>query len=124
MSVKINLLFRGCNLRCPMCSMNANRADLPQILRDYPGASTGPELTLDEYKRVFPPLKKQKPIVSIGGGEPFLNQQGLFAALEAAGDEVELLIIPSGSHMQIKDSSQSMEAVEAFISRIITSTKK
>lgn len=69
---KINLLFRGCNLCCPMCSMNANRADLPQILRDYPGASPGPELTIEEYKRVFLSLKKQKPIVSIGGGEPFL----------------------------------------------------
>ena len=43
---KIGLLIRGCNLACPMCSMNVNNKDVPQILRDYPGASRGGELSL------------------------------------------------------------------------------
>jgi len=39
--------------------------------------------------------------------------------LKDAGVFVELLLIPAGNHMQIKSSSQSMEAVELFISEII-----
>ncbi len=72
---KIDLLIRGCNLHCPMCSMNANSRDLPQILRDYPGASTEPELGIEEYKRIFRGLGHWKPIVSIGGGEPMTFDQ-------------------------------------------------
>lgn len=55
---------------------------------------------------------------------PPSQSQEFAEILEAAGDQVELMIIPSGSHMQIKDSSQSMEAVESFLSRIITSITK
>lgn len=69
---KVNILIRGCNLRCPMCSVNANAKDVPQLLRDYPGASKGPELSLQEYKDFLEQIKDLKPSVSIGGGEPFL----------------------------------------------------
>jgi MoaA/NifB/PqqE/SkfB family radical SAM enzyme len=67
---KIDLLIRGCNLRCPMCSMNANNREWPQILQDYPDASGGPELSLDEAIRAFQRIKRWRPVVSIGGGEP------------------------------------------------------
>ncbi len=55
-----------------MCSVNANSKDVPQILRDYPHAASGPELKLDEYTRFFDDVKKYRPDVSIAGGEPTL----------------------------------------------------
>jgi len=69
---KVNLMFTACNLSCPMCSVNANAKDVPQILRDYPDAATGPQLTLDEYKKFFSDIKEFVPQVSIAGGEPSL----------------------------------------------------
>jgi acetyl esterase/lipase len=40
--------------------------------------------------------------------------------IEAADGYVELLVFPFGSHMQIRDSKESMEAVEDFIYRVIS----
>jgi MoaA/NifB/PqqE/SkfB family radical SAM enzyme len=67
---KVDFLVRHCNLRCPMCSMNVNNREWPQILQDYPGASHGPELRLDEALQAFRRVKRWRPVVSIGGGEP------------------------------------------------------
>ena len=67
---KVDFLVRNCNLHCPMCSMNANNAEWPQILRDYPDASGGPDLSLNEAIRAFQHVKHWRPVVSIGGGEP------------------------------------------------------
>jgi MoaA/NifB/PqqE/SkfB family radical SAM enzyme len=67
---RINVLMQACNLRCPMCSMNLNNKEIGQILRDYPGASCGPQLTLPEYKEFFDQLGCIKPDVSFAGGEP------------------------------------------------------
>jgi len=39
--------------------------------------------------------------------------------LEAAGVEVELLLIPDADHIQIKSSAQAIEAVEKFNSGLI-----
>jgi organic radical activating enzyme len=50
--------------------MNANNPKIPQILWDYHGASVGPELTLEEYKKMFRDLEHWRPVISIGGGEP------------------------------------------------------
>jgi len=57
-----------------------------------------------------------------GGGDQSISpEQSIQAAeiLEKAGVAVELLLIPDASHMQIKSSSQSMEAVDQFLSEII-----
>jgi len=116
------------------------------LIYDYPTAAqlSGPlenyvvELLGGTYEELPETWAQASPASWVNGNEPpFLlihgeidqsipptQSQEFAEILKAAGDEVELLIIPSGSHMQIKDSSQSMEAVEAFISRIITSTKK
>tara|TARA_B100000035_G_scaffold315136_1_gene334058 strand:+ start:3186 stop:4331 length:1146 start_codon:yes stop_codon:yes gene_type:complete len=71
---KINLLFQACNLKCPMCSMNVNNTEVPQILRDYPNASISKNLSLKEYKSIFVDIyneyKNDLPSISISGGEP------------------------------------------------------
>ena len=63
------------------------------------------------------------PFLLIHGGndQSISPEQSIQAAdiLKDAGVDVELLLIPGASHMQIKSSSQSMEAVEQFISEII-----
>jgi len=63
------------------------------------------------------------PFLLIHGGDDqsISPEQSIKAAeiLEDAGVAVELLLIPDASHMQIKGSSQSMEAVEKFLSEII-----
>ena len=69
---RVNLLVQACNLTCPMCSMNLNNTEIGQVLRDYPSASSGPQLRLDEYKAFFESLRAHKPAVSIGGGEPMV----------------------------------------------------
>src|SRR5688572_6945469 len=69
---RINLLVQACNLTCPMCSMNVNNKDIGQILLDYPGASKGHQLRLEEYKAFFDSLRPYRPDVSISGGEPML----------------------------------------------------
>ena len=69
---RINLLIQACNLTCPMCSMNVNNKEIGQVLIDYPGATKGPQLNLEEYKKFFEQLKPLKPAVSISGGEPML----------------------------------------------------
>jgi MoaA/NifB/PqqE/SkfB family radical SAM enzyme len=69
---RINLLVQACNLSCPMCSMNVNNKDIGQILLDYPGASKGHQLRLEEYKAFFDTLRPYRPDVSISGGEPML----------------------------------------------------
>lgn len=67
---KVNLLFRSCNLKCPMCSMNAQKTE-GHLLRDYDNASTR-EMVLDDYKSFFKQFVGEKITVSIAGGEPFL----------------------------------------------------
>jgi len=63
------------------------------------------------------------PFLLIHGGndQSISPEQSIQAAeiLEDAGVPVELLLIPGASHMQIKGSSQSMEAVEKFLSEIM-----
>ena len=62
------------------------------------------------------------PFLLIHGGEDqsISPAQSALAAelLEEAGVPVELLLIPDAGHMQIKSSSQSMEAVENFLLKI------
>ncbi len=50
---------------------------------------------------------------------PASQSQDFALILETAGVDVELLLIPDADHNQIKSSTQSIEAVENFISRII-----
>lgn len=52
---------------------------------------------------------------------PPSQSQDFADLLVAAGGQAELLLIPDANHMQIISSSQSMDAVEDFISRIINS---
>ena len=71
---KVVVLIQACNLDCPMCSMNVNNSEVPQVLRDYPDATKGPQLKLDEYVSFFDQVKRYRPAVSIAGGEPFCVQ--------------------------------------------------
>lgn len=69
---RVNLLVQACNLTCPMCSMNVNNKDIGQILLDYPGATKGHQLRLEEYQAFFNSLRPYRPDVAISGGEPML----------------------------------------------------
>ena len=69
---------------------------------------------VDEYDPPF--------LLIHGGNDQSISpEQSIQAAeiLKDAGVAVELLLIPGASHMQIKSSSQSIEAVEQFITGII-----
>jgi len=65
---------------------------------------------------------KDPPFLLIHGGndQSISPEQSIQAAkiLEDTGIAVELLVIPDASHMQIKGSSESMEAVENFLSEV------
>jgi acetyl esterase/lipase len=47
------------------------------------------------------------------------NSSDFAEALEAAGVQVELLIVPDANHAQITKSEESLEAVAAFLARLI-----
>ncbi len=63
------------------------------------------------------------PFLLIHGGndQSISPEQSIQAAeiLQEAGVAADLLLIPNASHMQIKSSSQSIKAVEEFLSEII-----
>ena len=67
--------------------------------------------------------RNDPPFLLIHGGDDqsISPEQSIQAAdiLSDAGVAVELLLIPGASHMQIKGSSQSLDAVEKFLSEII-----
>jgi len=67
--------------------------------------------------------RNDPPFLLIHGGDDqsISPEQSIQAAeiLTNAGVAVELLLIPGASHMQIKGSSQSLDAVEKFLSEII-----
>ncbi len=86
---KVSVLMQACNLACPMCSMNVNNDDVDQILRDYPRASHGPQLRLNEYKAFLKAVSPYKPVVSFGGGEPFIFPY-LLDLFEYAVNELQL----------------------------------
>lgn len=64
----------------------------------------------------------EPPFLLIHGGEdqsiPPSQSEDFAQILLDAGIQAELLIIPGGSHMQVKGSTESMDAVERFISGI------
>jgi acetyl esterase/lipase len=47
------------------------------------------------------------------------NSSDFAEALEAAGVEVELLIVPNANHAQITKSEESLQAVEAFLAELL-----
>jgi dipeptidyl aminopeptidase/acylaminoacyl peptidase len=68
----------------------------------------------------------EPPFLLIHGGDdqsiPPTQSEEFAEILRAAGGVAELLIIEGGSHMQVKGSTESMEAVEEFLSQILSSS--
>jgi hypothetical protein len=86
--------------------------------------------TLDEVPETW---AEASPATWVDGSElPFLiihggsdsnispgNSEAFAGVLEAAGVEVELLVVPGASHEEITRSEASVQAVEAFVSRLV-----
>ncbi len=65
----------------------------------------------------------EPPFLLIHGGDdqsiPPAQSEEFAEILRAAGGEADLLIIEGGTHMQVKGSTESMDAVEIFLEKII-----
>lgn len=71
---KVNIMFKVCNLKCTMCSVNANQRDglSDKLADDFEQGH--PELTADEFKTFFDRIAVARPWVSISGGEPTIRR--------------------------------------------------
>jgi len=77
-------------------------------------AEASPETWIDGSEPPF--------LIIHGGGDGSIspgNSEAFAQALEAAGVEVELLIVPGAKHTQITKSEESLQAVGAFLERLL-----
>lgn len=70
----VNILFKVCNLKCTMCSVNANQRDglSDKLADDFEQGH--PELTAEEFKTFFDRIGVARPCVQISGGEPTIRK--------------------------------------------------